>query len=123
MAIRSFTAESEMQLVQINPFDTSIREWGGWMDAVPSLLEGANRDVLSPAVRTLAAALTTRQKGPTTTTADYLKEHGSALRVLQGSLREFEVGSRFALLTTIMCLYVAEVCSPESFSVDFEERV
>lgn len=110
LAIRSFTAESEMQVIQQHKSSTpAIRDWGGWMDALPSLSSSAENDLLSPAIMALAASIITHKMGPRPTKASYLEAYGTAIHRLQTAIKNMNQGSRFMILATIICLYTAAV--------------
>lgn len=119
MAIRKFTAESEMQIMQQRESSSpaAVRDWGGWMDALPSLTSGSDNDILSPAIMALAASITTHGTGARPTKASYLGAYGTALRKLQIALRSINPSSRFMILATIICLYTAAVCPSRQCTV------
>lgn len=117
LAIRSFTAESEMQMIERETSRSAVRDWGGWMDALPSLSSGVDNDILSPAIMALAASITTHKEDIRPTKVSYLGAYGTALRKLQVALGNVNHGSRFMVLATIICLYTAAVSLPSALRV------
>lgn len=109
LAIRSFTADSELQMIQQGSSDRAIRDWGGWMDALPSLSSGMDNDILSPAIMALAAAITTHKADLRPTKLSYLTAYSTALRKLRAALKNMHQDNRFMVLATIICLYTAAV--------------
>ncbi|KAH6647547.1 hypothetical protein BKA67DRAFT_662327 [Truncatella angustata] len=113
LAIRSFTADSEMQMLQQQQSSgRAVRDWGGWMDALPSLSSGIDNDSLSPAIMALTAAITTHKADLRPTKLSYLTTYATALRKLRISLKNIHQGNRFMVLATIICLYTAALMLP-----------
>ncbi|KAK9772884.1 hypothetical protein SCAR479_10394 [Seiridium cardinale] len=108
-----------MQLIHQESPSLKIRDWGGWMDALPSLSAGCGNDILNSAIMALTASITTHKADLRPSKASYLGAYGTALRKLQVALRTFNPSNRFMVLATIICLYTAaelfQAIGPEGF--------
>jgi hypothetical protein len=90
---------------------TESRICGNWVEVLPLVSTGGQRQALFSAISCLAASISYYRQNSHSTRADLLVKYGSAMRSLKGELErpQIDISSQDEIAMAIMCLTLTEV--------------